>query len=373
MGWFRVRALACASCFGFILLALDAATASASAAPVSVTCTTQNPTALSSALTTALGTAKIGTPIVFNVTGTCTDSISIPQGAIVTINGSGTGTYGATLNGGSTTNPAIHVLGQLTVNKMKIQSAQTTESVVRAAIGGWLGLFNSSVSSTTTTNTVTAWSNSDLTIENSVVSGGNSSAVNLNGSGHVWIDATNGNSTTISYTGTQGGQAIGCWGGSFEMGTYGTGTVTIGPSTAQGISMRGCTTQIGISSMTKNAIKITQATDAAIRAKSGDAIVLVNAEVDSAPNAAIEVSAGSVEFQNSTIVVATDHQGLVAKRGGVMYFGHINNTTSSVTVSGGANAYSCYQGGAIYADSGYAPTGGAATSGCLTIGGSVTH
>ena len=348
-------------------------TAPVAAATVNVACSVSNPTALSTALNAALLNAKIGSNLSFSVTGSCTDALIIPVGSNVTIagNGTGSGGYGAILNGNDPINPAIRVWGQLSLVNFKVLSSQSSESVVRAAVGGWMGIFNSYISSATTNNIVTAFSNSDVTIENSLIYGSKMSALNINSSGHVWIDATNANSTVISYTGVQGGQAIGCWGGSFEVGTYGTGTVIIGPSSAQGISTRGCTAQIGIGSMIKNSVRITQATDAAIRAKNGDEISLVNAEVDSASNAAIEVSAGSVEIDNSTIVVASGNNGLVAKRGGLIYFNHLNGV-SSVTATG-ANAYSCYQSGKIYADSGFAPTGGSATSGCLTIGGDVTH
>ena len=342
----------------------------ANAAAIPVTCTTNNPNAISIALATALSTAKLGAYLQFNVTGNCVDYIYIPQGVSASITGSGSGAYGASLSASTSSQPAIAVNGQLTLTGFSVTSSYSTDSVLKVGTGGWLGIYNSSISSNTTNNAVHATNGGTLTIENSIITGAQNSAVEIGQDAYAWIDATNNSSTVISYTGN-GGQAIGCWQSVLGIGTTGHGKVTIGPSSAQGISARGCRATIGNSSMLQNSVIITGAVQAGIRAKNSDSISLVGAYMHDNPNISIEVSAGTVELDTSTINVPTNGTGLLAQRDGTIYFNHINgNGINNVT---GTNPYSCYQNGHIYADAAYPPSGGASSAGCLIIGGSTTH
>lgn len=343
-------------------------TATASAA-VSVTCTGGNQ--LSTAINTARATAKPGDSLEFLVSGNCVDSISGYPGLKIFLSGQG---GGASLTASTTSNPALSVVGggYVSVDNMSLTASgsSTAGTVALAGTGGVIRVVNSSIAANGAGSALSA-SGGYLTVGNSSITGNNSSAIDIDLNSELWMYADNGKAMTVTYTGNSGGQAIGCWSSAMGGTTTGTGTLTIGPSTAQGISARACQATLGIGS-TKGSVRITQAADAGIRAKAGDMFNLVNVAVSNNANIGVEVSAGVVEFDNSTISKpSATAVGLSARRDGVIYFNNLYGASTVSWTGTNTNFYNCRQGGKIYGSSGN-PSGGAATSGCLVTSDTVT-
>jgi hypothetical protein len=175
------------------------------------------------------------------------------------------------------------------------------------------------------------------------LTGGIEGALLIFDSSHVAIYANHG-VTAIRRPGAQDGQAIGCYQGSFRISAnHPPATVTIGPS-PYGVSSRGCTAVIQPDSGT--IAKITGATELGIESKSGDSYSLVRTTLTGNSGRAIDVSAGVMEIDASTII-----SGVASRRGAVIRFNHIYGQ-SSVT-DGQNDPYACYQGGRIYSEPGY--------------------
>jgi hypothetical protein len=353
--------------FAAILLATTLTLASSGAqAAVSVTCTGGKQ--LSSAIATAMTTAKPGASLEFRVTGNCVDDVVLPLGVQIYVIGVGsaaTGGYGASLEPSTTSASALLLRGGwASVDNFYIKgkSGTTADDAVEVNGSGYLRIKNSKVVANGALQAVGSWS-SALAIFNSVIIGDQESAVMVATNGYLTISADDGKSTNISYTGSHDGQAIGCYSGTISGWTTGSGTITIGPSTDTGIGARGCQAQIGLGSP-KGSVRITQ-TKVGVIAKGGDILNLAGVDLSSNSDIAVEVSAGTVELDNTTINKPTAAAvGLSARRGGVIYFNNIYGTNSVSWTGSNTNFYNCRQGGHIYGVSGN-PTGGAATSGCL--------
>ena len=357
--------LAFATMFG---AAISLGVCSASAA-TSVTCTGGNQ--LSTAINAARATAKPGDSLEFLVTGNCVDSITGYPGLKLFLTGQG---GGASLTASTASNPALSVVGggYVSVDNMYLTASgsSTAGTVALAGTGGLIRVVNSSIVANGAGSALSA-SGGYLTVGNSSITGNKSSAIDIDLNSELWMYADNGKAMTVTYTGNSGGQAIGCWSSAMGGTTTGTGTLTIGPSTSQGISARACQATFGIGSM-KGSVKITQAADAGIRAKAGDMFNLVNVAISNNTNIGVEVSGGVIEFDNSTISKPSAMAvGLSARRDGVIYFNNLYGA-STVSWSGtNTNFYNCRQGGKIYGSTGN-PSGGATTSGCLVTADTVT-
>lgn len=348
-------------------------TAPASAA-VSVTCTGGNQ--LSAAINAARATAKPGDTLEFQVSGNCVDNLLIPLGLRIYLTGVGGGAtdgYGASLEAASTSEIALNVAGGwATVNNFYIQakSGSTADDAAETSQSGYLRIINSKVVANGAMNAVGTYA-SALAIGNSVITGDKEGAVAVAYKGNLWLFAENGKATSITYTGSQGGQAIGCQFGSIGGQTSGTGTITIGPSTGNGMGTRGCDAALGIGSP-KGSIRITRASNIGVLSKAGGTINLVGVAVSNNTNTGIETSAGVVELDNSTISKpSATAVGLSARRGGVIFFNNLYGPTTVSWTGTNTNFYNCRQGGKVYGSSSN-PTGGAATSGCLVKSDTVT-
>lgn len=333
----------------------------ADAATFTVNCATKK---LSTAITSAFATATLGTAHTFNVSGTCNDHLTIPPASRLTINGA----TGAKLVGDAAVPVITNWGGQVDINNLSISSSQAANEVMIIGNGGWIGLFSSTVSSSTNNVSLHVLENGAAQIENSTVTNAKATTVQIEARGFVWIHATSGHSTTLSNASVSNGRAIACWGGAFGIGTSGTGKVTIGPSKMDGIASRGCHATIGYQSV-KSSIRITGAARIGIDSGSGDSYVILNTKIDSNPNTVIQAASSSIEIDNSTIITSRSDS-IRSIRNGLIYFNHNAGITS---VTGPANTYSCYQGGKMYAEPGFAPTGVTSPGGCLAVGGAITH
>lgn len=337
-----------------------------SLAAVTVKCT--GGAQLSQAIATARATARPGATLEFLVSGNCVDSVEPPLGLRIILKGNGaaaTGGYGASLTAATIAYPAIHVAGGwMTVNNFYIQSrgGSTAYATARVVQNGYMSITNSKVVANGAKTAVGAYGGA-LDLGNSIVVGNKEAGATVSNNGTLWIYADNGKTTAISYTG-QGGEALGCWSATMGGMTTGSGTITIGPSTSTGIASRACQAQFGINSA-RGSIKITGTTDAGIRAQAGDTYNLVNVAISHNAKIGVEVTAGVVEFDKSSISKpSTQAVGLSAARGGVIFFNNLYGS-SSVSWSGdNSGFYNCRQGGHIYGSPSN-PTGSAATTGCL--------
>ena len=321
-------------------------------------------------ISTAVASATPGVPYTITVNGSCVENVDIPKYDYVTINGN----TGSSLQPTAANNSAISVAGFLTINNLTITSPYTLtngNALVMAYWAGYAIIQNSSISSTTADVLVGAFSNSTIQMVNTPITGGKLQAfvVNVGSLGKITANGTQ--NITISSNSTSG-EAIGCYQSGLNITANDTAVITIGPG-PQGISARGCTASVGAATNgPTGTIKFSGNSSAAIRAKAGDSINLRNVTIQGNDGYAVDVSAGVVEIDKSTVNVSG--QPLFARRDGVVYF---NNIYGSSTISGSSNFYKCYQGGHIYADSGALINGSnnsnATSTNCLTIGGSPTN
>lgn len=340
-----------------------AANATIMGQPLTVNCSTTRLSSIISGITN--GDIQFGGAITINASGTCSDHIYIPMGWNFVINGTpSTVITGDTASSATITNDG----GRLSLRNIRVTTSFASQEVITTWAGGSTGIYGSTIVGGAAKNAIAVTAAATTTIENSTITSTGNSAVNIGGGGYAWINTTSGHYTTISYNGS-GGQALGCWEGTFDLTTEGTGIATIGPSTSTGIASRGCRATIGGGNSRKNSVRITGASDAGLRAKAGDFYNIINTRMFSNAGSTIELSAGTIEIDNSTIVVP-EAAGIRALRGAIIFFNHIYGTSS---VSG-PTPYRCNQGGKIYADVGFAPTGGATSpGGCLSIGGTSTN
>ena len=361
--------------FEALLLAsvLFVASCGASAAVI-VTCTGGKQ--LSTAIAKAMTTAKPGALIEFRVTGSCVDDLVIPLGVKIYLNGIGTaatGGYGASLQPATTSASALKAFGgwaQVDNFYIKGKLGSNAFDVVEVNASGFLQITNSKVVATGSQQGVGVFSTAQ--IANSVIVGEQGSAIMVAANGYLSIYADDGKTTTVSSTGAGTGNAIGCYLGAINAWTNRTGDgyagssgiLTIGPA-HHGIDARGCRAQLGLDSK-EGSVRIT-ANMVGVRAVGADIFNLKGVSVSDNTLTGMEVSAGVIEIDNSTISKPTSTAvGLSARRGGVIYFNNFVGPSRVAWTGANTNFYECRQGGHIYGETGN-PTGGASTSGCLEI------
>jgi hypothetical protein len=224
----------------------------------------------------------------------------------------------------------------------------------------YLGLENSTVTSTTANNLIRVFANGVLDIINSTVTGGVEDAVQVTSSAHAFINARGGKTTRISNPGTTFGQSIGCWNGEMTIVPDDSSTIIIGPS-PQGIAAQGCHATIGSFSDNPGVMRITQTTDVGIRTTGGDSFHLVHTRIVANSGRGVEVGAGTMLIEGSTI--GSNGSGLWAESGGIVRFRDVNGV-SQVT-----DSFNCYQHGRFYADPGFiAGKDEPSDDGCLLVG-----
>jgi hypothetical protein len=323
---------------------------SAQSATVSVTCPRNT-------ISGAIAKASLSSPLTINLRGACVENVDVPPGLVVYINGA----TGSTLKPSSTAAPALRVRGHASIYKLAISGALANNTLVEVIQAGYLSMDTSSVQSSTVDTVMFAGENSTLAVFNTNIIGGTQAAFSMSGATADFY-AYASKTMTISSPNNNGGDSIGCYQSSLHIAAANGSTVVIGPG-PQGLSARACEASIGSLNGT-GLVRFTGNTDVAVRGKAGDSINLRNVTISNNPGKAVEVSAGVVEFDAST--VASNGAGLFAKRQGIIYFNNIYGT-STVT---GPDPFRCYQNGAIYADED-SISGVTEVEDCFTIGGSI--
>ncbi|MCB1378078.1 MAG: hypothetical protein KDK89_06895 [Alphaproteobacteria bacterium] len=340
----------------FALGVLAVHSAGASAATVNVVCP-------SNSIQAAIDAATLAEPLILNVAGTCAESVHVPKGMIVTING----VASAVLKPASGQPTALKVEGQAELRNFSVVSNGGSDgALVQIGDLAHVLIEDSTLLSTVANLVVQAYSNSVVVIGNSTVSGGKESAVEISNNSLAYIFASADRTTVIKNAGTTFGQAIGCWQGQLTISSDApTAKVIIGPSGRAGISARGCQSRIGGFGSGSGVTRFTGAADVAIETKSGDSFYIINTTIAGNAGTALRVTAGVAELDQVTI--ASNGKGLEANRDATIYFNRIEGSS----VVNGPTKYSCYQGGKIFAEAGTI-FNGVATN-CLKIGGGVTH
>lgn len=319
----------------------------AQSATVSVICPANS-------ITNALASSSPGVPLTIKLSGACVENVTVQAGRVVYIDGAA----GTTLKPKLATAPALRVRGRASVYNLAVSSTLGNDTLVEVVEAGHLAMDTSSLRSATVDTVAFAGENSTLALSNTSVVGGLSAAIDMSMS-VVDVLAYASRTVTVSSPNTNGGDSIGCYQSRLHIGAKSGSTVKIGPG-PQGLSARGCQASIGTPG--GGIVRFTGNTDVGIRGKAGDSINLRNVTISNNPGKAIEVSAGAVELNAST--VASNGSGLFAKRQGVIYFNSIYGNSSVK----GPSPFRCYQDGKIYADDGIV-TGATAVKDCFVIGG----
>lgn len=317
----------------------------------------------SGSINQAIADAAPATPTTIDLSGTCTESVLVPSGKIITINGAA----GTVVKAKGSNPTALKVEGQLTVNNLSIRSGKAAGgSLVQVGDIARFYMQGSSASSSVAQLVIQAYTNSAVVIENSTVSGGLESTLEVSNNSLAFVFASGGKTTTLKNPDTSFGQVIGCWHGQVTLTTFDDNSkVVIGPSGRVVIGSRGCNADIGSYNNNAQPVTITGGTDGGIEAKSGDTYGIHQTIITGNGGYGLQMSAGVAEIDKSSIT--SNANGLWAGRGSTIYF----NTIQGPNTVSGANPYSCYQGGAVYADPG-AITGAVSTN-CLTVGGPTKH
>lgn len=311
----------------------------------------------SKSISSVIAKASLTTPLVINLSGNCVENVRIGPGYNIFINA----TPGTTLKPKAADQPVLMTKSRLYVTNLAISSSLAAEALVEVNEAGFLNLDNSSVRSNTVNYAVVVYGHSYLQLNNSTIVGGLETALDIGNSG-ASIDASSNGSSLISAPNSTGGEAIGCYQSQLGINPASGSEVTIGPA-PKGLAARGCSASVGASSGGK--VLFTGTTYTAVQAKLGDSIKLRNVEISNNLGYAVEVSAGSIEIDASTI--KDNASGLFAKRNSTIYFNAIRGI-STVT---GPNPFSCYQGGHIYAETDTLTD--AAPTECLEVNGDVFH
>jgi hypothetical protein len=299
-------------------------------------------------------------PLVLNVFGTCTENVNTPPLRLITI----IGHDGAVLRPQSASAPALFVHGGVTVRNMTISSTLASlKELIRVDGMDFFSVENSSISSNTADRVIEVFGNSEVQIYNSTIAGGVGGTVAMGNGAHVSFFAGAGGSTSVRSL-VEGNQSvIGCYGGVLNVYADSGSTVTIGPAGSITIDARGCTADIGSSSPTVGTIRIIGSEEVGVHLKSGDSFRLVQTRVTGHDGRAIEVNAGVLEIDKTSIF--GNGSGIWAQRRGIVRFNDIAGPSS---VSG-PNRFRCYQEGRIFADPGFiVGQDDVYDDGCLKVG-----
>lgn len=294
--------------------------------------------------------SKMTEPLVLNVTGTCIDNVEIPKGYNVTINGN----TGATISPAKDNTPALRIRGALYVNGTTITSTRKTRELVLVQDGGYLSLSRSVVRSTTSFQLILGRLAS-LAISDTQLDGGTDAALLLSNSSAT-VDVGSGYFSIKS-----SGSAIWCENSALDVNAENGSSLTIGPA-GEGIAGRGCSAKVGGWKANRN-ITITGNQWRAVGAVLGSSILLQHVNISSNEGAAVQSQASSVELRD--VSISGHNTGLLAMRGGVIFFSQSDFGPSRVNAD---PSYQCYQNGRIYADEGVI-LNAIEIDGCLTIGG----
>jgi hypothetical protein len=138
-------------------------------------------------LQAAINTAAAGVTTTFNVSGTCTENITVPKGKSVVIVGTLAGTR---IVPKDITLPAVMSYGDTTIKTTTIQnSSGVADSLVQAELGGVLQLIGDDLTGPNTDSVVGVWDNSTATIFNTRIGDGASDAVDAANAGSIVIGA----------------------------------------------------------------------------------------------------------------------------------------------------------------------------------------
>jgi len=342
-------------------LALNSLVTTALAATVSVHCPSESINAAIQDAFAGQGHSPVTDQLTINLRGRCRENVEAPPLRKILIIGG----EGASLQPNLPNTPALRVRGNLTVRKLTVQSSlQTGGALIEVGPMAFFALEESDVISSTAQFLLKEVENSQVEIGNSTLTGGIGAAVFVFDTSHLTIYANHGN-TVIRRPGADRAEAIGCYqAGLLINANHPPATVTIGPSPV-GIAARSCTSLIAADEGT--IVKITGATQRGIELKSGDSFNLVRTTITGNPGRAIEVNAGVMEIDNSTI--SGNGSGIAARIGTTIRFNRIYGPSQ---VADGPNRYTCYQGGHIYSEPGYI-SGNPDSTSCLQVSGPETH
>jgi hypothetical protein len=218
-----------------LVLALAGPAGAATVQTVNVNCSTGG--SVQSAIN-----AATADKLVLNLTGNCTENITVPAALEVAIN-TAQGGAGALVHA-DITGPALRVQGRAVISGVPISSTLQTNGhpLVRVDPAGHVEFYDSSATAPGLFKVFSAYGPSFLQIGNATVTGGTESTIDLGGGATGVIFATTGGtSTTTTITSPAAGlQAIGCWQSSLFVSSSGAGAVVTIGGGKMGISGRDC-------------------------------------------------------------------------------------------------------------------------------------
>lgn len=240
-----------------------------------------------------------GTVATINVSGACTENLTISRGKTINLVGS-SGTSLIPLNDAS---PAIFVRGELTVQGFDIQNTTGSADELVTAQTGSITIIGSRLTGTNVETVVGVNNNSFGNVWNSVITAGTGSGLSSFGGGVFRIGSNpdlaagpNGYATNISTT--TGFAAVGCApGGSIytrvSANANGTGSISI-TGGQQGIYTKGCSL---------NLANLTNSRSNQTFSGSNSALQLMNSQM-SISNASITNSGNGINAVNSSVEVS---------------------------------------------------------------------